>query len=833
MRNLKKILALVLSLMMVLSVMVTASATDFADDADITNKEAVEVMSALGILSGSQGKFAPQGTLERAQAAKIIAFIKLGADADALLKGTGSTKFEDVTSGWAYDYISYCAGEGIVSGSQGKFFPKNTLTGYEFGKMVLNAAGVEGTYTGSQWKINVATALKKAGLLTDLDGLVLSANITREQAAQLAWNAMNYVPGGNAKEYVVTKGDEELYRGTDATTALLMKASETGTTLKLEPTNTGSIADVVYNVKQSSKTDAFGRTSTTYVDKDNAKKVYASFAATPVLTYTTAVNPVKIATTLGATTSEGVELTVITNGRPAAAETVKRGETKTDIGGQGTLVEVYKTAAGKYNVVVIETFVKKLGKNDVVAAKPATTSEDAKAAHVVLETGLTYDTTAFKAGDVVLYTKSTENGTDYSVVNVVKADSSVGKITATAADYFRVDGAKVVKSAHAKYTSTATTPVANSEWNGTNSPIVANATQAVSFFYDNYGNVIYAERGAAAAATVEDQYIYVLASAASVTKDGDGLFDEGNTDALAQAKVLNLETGKVEVVDLAVVKNTAGQPVYATRTGAASAKTVTTTNGPTDSVFSVGLHKFVKLENGTYAIETGAAETGESITLEKGSAKADNYYLTAKTVLTVVDYTLDSTGAITGATVTNATGYANFADATYAGAIVTADDSNFVSSILVVKAKADVTTAANYAFYKGVGETDVDGKTYYEFYVNGEVVSYVDNDGKYDGSNAWATGKVYDLTVNATAGTVTGVEKTAEVTGTVKAVESEYMLVDQGGTTKLVYFASAYTVVDGTTKAITEFAVGDTVACYSSKTVSANVLEAVDFIVVG
>ena len=149
MRNLKKILALVLSLMMVLSVMVTASATDFADDADITNKEAVEVMSALGILSGSQGKFAPQGTLERAQAAKIIAFLKLGADADALLKGTGSTVFEDVTSGWAYDYVSYCAGEGIVSGSQGKFFPKNTLTGYEFGKMVLNAAGVEGTYTGS------------------------------------------------------------------------------------------------------------------------------------------------------------------------------------------------------------------------------------------------------------------------------------------------------------------------------------------------------------------------------------------------------------------------------------------------------------------------------------------------------------------------------------------------------------------------------------------------------------------------------------------------------------------------------------------------------------
>ena len=262
MRNLKKILALVLSLMMVLSVMVTASATDFADDADITNKEAVEVMSALGILSGSQGKFAPQGTLERAQAAKIIAFLKLGADADALLKGTGTKQFSDVTSGWAFDYISYCAGEGIVSGSQGKFFPKNTLTGYEFGKMVLNAAGVEGTYTGSQWKINVATALKKANLLTDLDGLVLSANLTREQAAQLAFNAMNYTATGN------TTGKYVLNSLTSKTTALDGQVFESRTeailvanavnssavlgtdyTLTAQTDNSGSIADLVYGLK--------------------------------------------------------------------------------------------------------------------------------------------------------------------------------------------------------------------------------------------------------------------------------------------------------------------------------------------------------------------------------------------------------------------------------------------------------------------------------------------------------------------------------------------------------------------------------------------------------
>ena len=80
MRNLKKILALVLALMMVLSVMATASALDFTDADEIKNTEAVSVMAGLGILSGNptaDGQFAfnPTGTLTRGQAAKILAVV--------------------------------------------------------------------------------------------------------------------------------------------------------------------------------------------------------------------------------------------------------------------------------------------------------------------------------------------------------------------------------------------------------------------------------------------------------------------------------------------------------------------------------------------------------------------------------------------------------------------------------------------------------------------------------------------------------------------------------------------------------------------------------------
>ncbi len=194
MRNLKKILALVLSLMMVLSVMVTASAADFSDADEIQYAEAVDVLNGLDILTGSQGKFAPKGTLTRAQAAKIITFIALGEDTNKLVKGTGSAQFSDVTGGWAYDYVSYCANEKIISGSQGKFFPDAEVTGYQFGKMVLNVLGIEGTYTGSGWELRVATALKSEDLLAGLaDSFTLKAKLTREEAAQIAFNAMNYV----------------------------------------------------------------------------------------------------------------------------------------------------------------------------------------------------------------------------------------------------------------------------------------------------------------------------------------------------------------------------------------------------------------------------------------------------------------------------------------------------------------------------------------------------------------------------------------------------------------------------------------------------------------
>ena len=134
----KKFLSLALTLAMVSSMLTAAQAKQYDDAADITYTEAVEVLSAIGVLEGDAGGFRPEDTLKRSEAAKIICALNLTPKTAASLSA-GSAPFADVPVGhWASGYIAEGVQSGILAGvGANQFAPDGQLTGYQYLKMQL------------------------------------------------------------------------------------------------------------------------------------------------------------------------------------------------------------------------------------------------------------------------------------------------------------------------------------------------------------------------------------------------------------------------------------------------------------------------------------------------------------------------------------------------------------------------------------------------------------------------------------------------------------------------------------------------------------------------
>ena len=190
----KKFLSLVLALVMTMSlVTVSAGAVDFTDDSDIDYEEAVDVISALGIVDGySDDSFRPDGSLTRGAAAKIICNLILGPTTASALSAT-TAPFRDVpTTNTFAGYITYCSQQGIISGyGDGTFRPTGSLTGNAFLKMLLGALGYDSSiegYTGANWQVNVIKQAVGIGLDDGNDNFVGSQTVTRQEAALYAFN---------------------------------------------------------------------------------------------------------------------------------------------------------------------------------------------------------------------------------------------------------------------------------------------------------------------------------------------------------------------------------------------------------------------------------------------------------------------------------------------------------------------------------------------------------------------------------------------------------------------------------------------------------------------
>ena len=198
MRNLKKILAMVLALVMSLSLMATAGAADFTDASSINEKyeTAIEVLEGLGVFKGYQdGTFQPQGSITRAETAAIIYRIVTGDVKDEQVGIYADYNlFTDVPStSWFAGYVNYCANAEYIKGvGGGKFNPNAQVTGYAALAMILRAIGytANGGFTGSDWRVQTARVGEARKITKNITSGTLGSNADRKTVAEILYQAI-------------------------------------------------------------------------------------------------------------------------------------------------------------------------------------------------------------------------------------------------------------------------------------------------------------------------------------------------------------------------------------------------------------------------------------------------------------------------------------------------------------------------------------------------------------------------------------------------------------------------------------------------------------------
>ena len=596
----KKLLALVLALVMTLGLATVGVSAAYSDAADVSLNEAVDVMSAVGVFQGSDGKFAPKENLTREQAAKLIAYLDLGENTAEALPAI--KVFDDVeATRWSAKYIAYCKDAGYIAGDgTGKFNPTGELTGYAFGKMLLCVLGydaqIEG-FTGSNWSLNVATKLGAADIGTDIDKAG-SMTLTREEAAQYCLDALQAtMVQYNSKGIEVTNSDgTKINVGADPATAVTLPAglvNVMGTGMPAATATTVELGEKLYkgDLKIVGEADAFGNPASKWTYKTEEVGYYADAAEkefTGKVTFgdlysvigKTALNAIGdidiyvdglevaqyknpgggYAWTATATDAYGQSLFVgnISSGSkttfqldndttPGAADLDGAAPT-----GVGVLTKVYvdyNSGTNKYDLTIscTNTYVVKAAAKYDATNKQLTIAGGGSFSTLPATTTVTLKSDDYDGlenvakDDVLLVTVARTAAATYTVKTIVPAE----KVTVTPTSY--VAGTSVTASGTTyKYNVKAAAGVSGSAYT------LTTATE-YDLYLDSYGNVIYNE-----ATTAADQYVFVSAAA----KNGDAVAGYYNTakaifpDATNKSiKVTHVDGTKITTDTLAVTAN--------------------------------------------------------------------------------------------------------------------------------------------------------------------------------------------------------------------------------------------------------------------------------------
>ena len=275
MRNLKRALSLALATVMTLGLMVVGTGAVGYQDVDRSdNQEAIEVLQAVGIMTGvTDDEFDPDGLVTRNQIAVIMANL-LNLDYDYY---RGSNPFTDVPT-WAAPYVAACAAEGVVAGIGGGLYGgENNVTAAQAALMLMKALGYFQYQDdfGSDWQVATIRQASQIGLFSGVDSNAEAA-LTRSQVAQLVLNGLKT----DMVEFTGTVGTQlTLPDGTTYTSGYVAEYSSRTSSDTKYNTLVGGKTDIAEqgqyyiqlgeelydgDLTEESDTDTFGRPATTW-----------------------------------------------------------------------------------------------------------------------------------------------------------------------------------------------------------------------------------------------------------------------------------------------------------------------------------------------------------------------------------------------------------------------------------------------------------------------------------------------------------------------------------------------------------------------------------------
>ena len=464
MRNLKRALSLTLASVMLLGMMVIGtSAAGYPDVDDSHNVEAIEVLQAVGAMSGSNsGNFNPDAKVSRVEMAIVMAnLLDLKVDYFA-----GQNHFTDVPA-WAGNYVAACEANGIISGVGGDKFGTGNVTATQAALMMMKALGYfqYASDFGTDWARATANQAARLRLFEGID-VANNTQLTRNQVAQLALNALEAnmvsfngdvgttIPTANGPMNIGHRTSYEFRTSTESKYNTLGSDGD-----KSDISNQGQyyiqLGEELYDGKLTRRGDSddFGRPATTW---RYDYQVVGTYVNKPDLTYTKGVKLGDIYADLGLSDKIDTDGQHYVDGKQVADVTLARKDDTTTAGSaKGVLTQVWyddyvRNNVRYRNLVIthINTYVGKVG-----SVSKATSSAD-RAITITPYTGQSvpspsplnakFETEDFAAKDLVTYTAAWNNSSKKYDIQAVEAltDFTTGTLTAWNGKTYGIDTGK-------------------------------------------------------------------------------------------------------------------------------------------------------------------------------------------------------------------------------------------------------------------------------------------------------------------------------------------------------------------------------------------------------